>query len=366
MGSKRPGHPVFIQSADYSVRRSGSSRALDIQWVRMNGEKIRSIDENWVFDIVLKKLGFSQIGLSTQIDDKLATIREEAREVMRTRLGRILYKGSPFADSVASSLEVKASNPHRTLMLSDPPIIFLKSTGNVFSLLTTTRNGSDKMFRNFRTQLSGFAKLTENIGFEIGDLKAGRRFAQDWVETRPTVRSVTRGKPRNDFEATLVRIMARLTGSFISNATVTFDDPSESHEHDLIVRLARDWVLNVELMDYRSVQMALKDDVTRPFKENWKSTILLRTMDKAARLDSQTYLVIMLRGFDYEIFQQMWKIGRDRGVVLLNDHLLEMKLGLLLEYASIAVMRNDSSLVGQILDAYNTQMKAFDSIDQLR
>lgn len=72
-------------------------------------------------------------------------------------------------------------------------------------------------------------------------------------------------------------------------------------------------------MDYEKIKDEIQKlkETTKHFKENLKSTILLRTFDKANRLGIES--VVILNGFPKDVFSDIREIATSRGIILLDN-----------------------------------------------
>ena len=351
--------PMFIQSFGCRVKHSKRLGALDVRWVE--GQSTRSLNEAWFLDNALARSGFFPLSKSVGIDEMLARVNQKARKIITQKLTQVLYNNSPFVTSLVPSFETQFRGPPEVMVRDKPPGISLRTGDSTIAMLSLNRRDSIRSVHELRSEMAKLAKLTRNLRITLHDISVGPQFTRDWLSSNSDVKGMSARISNNGFEQTVVKIVKQISGSFVSNIQVVFDNPPESHEYDLIIPMTADLGFNIEVMDYPSVQKDITQRDSWRARENLKSVILLRTKDKTLRLGPDVQLVVILRGFKKDIFSEIFKIARSRKIVLLNESALGAKLWVLMEYGLMSLFRDRASDFWPLMDKYNTKMFEFDS-----
>jgi hypothetical protein len=347
---------MFIQSVGCRVEPSKRRNAIDARW--LDGRGARSLNDAWFLDNALAKSGFLSVSASPGIDEMLDRVNQEARQIITQKLTQVLLNNSPLVRSLVPSFETRLQGTREVMVRDNPPALALRTGDSSITLLTQNRLNSTRNLRELRLHLAELARLTKNLGTTLQDVSYGPHFARNWLSSNPDVKGVSPRISHNSFERTVISMVKQISGSYLANVQVVFDNPPESHEYDLIIPVSTYLRFDIEVMDYSSVQREIS---RRGSSENLKSVILLRTKDKTLRLGPDVQLVVILRGFRKEVFAQIFELARSRRIVLLNDTALRGKLWLLMEYGLMSLFQEVRPNFWPLMEKYGSKMFEIDS-----
>lgn len=155
------------------------------------------------------------------------------------------------------------------------------------------------------------SEVTKDFGFEITGIWTGREYQEQILKRIGNIRNIHYKEPRNDFEREVIDVCKNLTDSFLSNVDMSFERPIENFEFDIFIGLTNLKKIIIEPTDYET----LKEEMTGG--ENLKSSLILRTLDKARRIGAES--IVITKDVPAEIFDSIKEIADSRGVTLLNE-----------------------------------------------
>jgi hypothetical protein len=321
----------------HRTKRSGKSLAM--LWPQLPTDTAKAPDESWYFDAAMSEQGFELLALPPKAKESIKKIVEDERLKIATNLFGIL-PDPPILLSLARLVNVDFKGPTNIFFRSQKPAaIIIQDAVNCFVVLSANKQDCDKIVNDLQNSFQRLSSITKDFGYELDFFIMGKNFAKNWITSLPSVKGIAGKKSKNDFERKVVEILSSMTDSFVSNTEVFFLQPSESFEYDIILVLSDKMVIVIEVKDYKtSLQDIKKTKVSEPFKDNIKSHLLLRTVDKATRISPHVQIVLILRGFPNPTFTSISELAKSRGILLFNDYDLEHKLKRLLNYLTAGLI----------------------------
>lgn len=303
--------------------------------------------------------GFAQLDLPSRSRELISHITKDAKIELTARLMSTSLD-LPLIRSLLSSITSTVGKAEGIYTHNELPLaIIMKTSSNSFVVLAQNEHDCKQIVSKVEKSFIEFSKVTSKFGYKLDNFVTGKDVVTGWLRANSDVKSLREQKPANEFEKEVIKNVRRITSSLVSNVEIVFKKPPESTEYDVVSVLSNDHVFVLEAMDYQIVQddiLKLKQ-TTKTFKENFKSVVVLRTIDKALRLSPRVSVVVFLRGFPGGIFSQIQRIGESRGLLLLSDEDLENKIDAVLSYG-VATLRQEHQL------GFNDYLKDYQSFSK--
>lgn len=350
---------MYLQSVKYNIDRVRAKGEIQrLEWV-YSGETIIP-NESWYFETTISSEGFRPLDLPSTARENIIQTLEDEKYELATKLMNIVPDFS-MTKSLLSSVDIKITGPEGVFIHDEEPFsIILRTNLDSFVIVTNNKEDCENILNNFSSAFSELSKITINFGYKLNNFYIGKEFIKYWIKLNPYINKIMEKKPINDFERIVINLMKKFSGSFISNLDVIYREPKENYEYDLIYLFSNNIVFLIEVTDYQKIQEEierLKKETTK-FKENLKSTIILRTIDKSIRLFPNINVVVILKGFPKNIFSQVLKIAKSRGIILLNERDLETKVKALLSYSISYIARKQLQDFYEYFKEYKKYLKA--------
>jgi len=308
---------MFIHGVKFHISRSFWGLQKAGEWLRREKE-IPLPDESWYFDKVVSESGFEALDFSHEVKNSILELAKGEKKKIRRQLKNIIIHPS-LVSAFLSSINVDFFSPKGVYIHKDPFAIVLRIDEDSFIVFSRNKEEGKIVVERFNSRFIELGKTIENFGYLINRFETGKDIVKQWLESKKDIFAINELKPKTDLEKKLIEIIDQFTDSYISNLEIIFKNPSESFEYDLVLALHEKLALNIEVMDYEKIKDEIQKlkETTKHFKENLKSTILLRTFDKANRLGIES--VVILNGFPKDVFSDIREIATSRGIVLLDN-----------------------------------------------
>lgn len=309
---------MFILGVRFHVSRAFWGMQKTREWMRREEKTSVLPDESWYFDKVVSEIGFEPLDFSAEVKKLILKHAEEEKQKIRHRLKNIITYPE-LLGAFLSSIDVDFFSPKGVYLHKNPLAIVLRIDEDSFIVISSNKDEGETVVEKFRSRFIELGKTIANFGYLIDRFETGKNVVKQWLESKKDIFATNELKPKTDLEEKIIEVIDQFTDSYISNLEIIFKDPSESFEYDVVLVLHEKLALNIEVMDYEDVKDEIQKlkETTKYFKENLKSTILLRTFDKTNRLGIES--VIILKGFPSDVFSNIREIATSRGMTLLDS-----------------------------------------------
>jgi len=348
---------MFIHGVKFNISRSFWGLQKAGEWLRQNEKTPRLPDESWYFDKVVSESGFKPLDFSDEVKNSILELAKGEKLRIRDQLGDIIIY-QELLSAFLSSINVDFFSLKGVYLHKDPFAIVLRIDEDSFIVISKNREEGKIVVDKFNSRFIELGKTIENFGYLIDRFQTGKDIVKQWLESKKEIFAINKLEPKTDLEKKVIEIIDQFTDSYLSNLEIIFKDPSESFEYDLVLVLHEKLALNIEVMDYEKVKDEIQKlkETTTYFKENLKSTILLRTFDKTNRLGIES--VIILNGFPEDVFSNIQEIATSRGIILLDGKSINNIASILISKLS-ALARTPIPSFDDFIGEYRKRIELF-------
>jgi len=308
---------MFVHGVRFGVSRSFWGPQKAGEWLRRGEKTPRLPDESWYFDKVVSESGFKPLDFSHEVKNSILELAKREKSKIQSQLKKLVTYPELLM-AFLSSINVDFFSPKGVYLHKDPFAVILRIDEDSFVILSGNKEEGKIVVQKIKSRFTELGKSIENFGYLVDRFQTGRDIVKQWLESKKDISAINELRPKTDLEKKIIEMVDQFTDSYISNLEIIFKNPSESFEYDLVLFLHEKLALNIEVMDYekkRDEIQRLKE--TKYFKENLKSTILLRTFDKANRIGMES--VIVLNAFPEDVFSNIREVAASRGIILLDN-----------------------------------------------
>lgn len=323
---------------NFRIKHFRSSK--DIEWPEVATESVQVPNESWYFDATISKKGFSPISLPTSIKESILRSVKEGQLDVAEKLFK-MYPDLLVIRSLTKPLNVTFVGPTNVFIHNDKPMsMVIKDSQNSFIIIAENKDDCEKTIEEFHNSFVELSNTTKRFGYQLESFLSGSAVAKTWINLNPLVKEVIERKSKNELERKVINSLNHITGTFVSNVEVIFGKPAESFEYDIVLVLGENNVVVIEVKDYKNAlaEIKKKKGKSHIFNDNMKSYLILRTVDKAVRLSPNVQILLLLRGFPNDTLTKMNEIAKTRGILIMSDYQLEVKLARLISYAIAQLM----------------------------
>ena len=309
---------MFVHGVNFHISRAFWGLEKTTEWMRRDEKTPLLPDESWYFDKVVSEIGFESLDFSAEVKELILKLAEEEKQKIRHRLkNTIIYP--ELLGAFLSSIDVDFFSPEGVYLHKNPLAIVLRIDQDSFIVISGDKDEGETVVEKFRSRFIELGKTIAKFGYLMDRFDTGKDIVKQWLESKKDIFTTKELKPKTDLEEKIIEVIDQFTNSYISNLEIIFKDPSESFEYDMVIVLHEKLAFNIEVMDYEYVKDEIQKlkETTKYFKENLKSTILLRTFDKTNRLGIES--IIILKGFPRDVFSNIREIATSRGMTLLDS-----------------------------------------------
>ena len=294
-------------------------RARGIREGYIYSRRARIRERTYFFDRTVRKnvKDFEPIRVGKEIDRIVEENIKSLLERLRTKFEKIVPSGEfidkfvPHTDEFIDSITIDYEAPSNYYFHRHSSSVILPVDMDSFCIVSRTKEEATQLLQFIKSEFEKLNEVTKDFGLELVDFLTGRKFQESLLRSSENIENVAYKKPRNEFEKEIIDFCSKLTSSFLPNLEISFSEPTETFEYDIFLGLTENIKRIIEPTNYESI----KDQM--PKGENLKSQVILRTLDKAQRLEAKS--VVITRGFAEETFKELKKIADSRGIVLLSD-----------------------------------------------
>jgi hypothetical protein len=318
---------MHLRAAEFHIKRS----PFNIRWVRsvasrktherFSREFSASLpDENFYFDEVVKKIGLERVAVGREA--KIGIDRIVLKEKRRVESHLTHFTRDQKAISgLVSNIDLVSVPTRNVYLLRDPfEALVCEIDEGKFVVIAQDENSTQKLMSQLLHELQRTSKLVKFTGYLLERFRTGRQLVESCLANRRDIISATSGRTRSPFESWVKNEVRVLTDSFVPNIVIRFKGPTEEEEYDCLVALAPEIFYDIEATDYSSVTAdILRHNKSMPFiKETLKSTLLVRSQQKAKRIGAKA--LIVAKGFPGPAFNDLRRIGSEMGVGLVDEN----------------------------------------------
>ena len=292
-------------------------------------------DEKYYFDELAKRLSLERVTVGLSAMKKIHTVIFEERRRMVTFLTRFIMNQKAISELV-SNVEMANLSTLSIYLLRGAPeaVVFEVGEGRLVTLCQND-GSSDKLVKQIFKELKTISKTTQFSGYALDKLLTGKEIVESYLANRTEIITATSGKPKSSLEKWMQAEVKLVTDSYFSNLIIQFKGSADTEEYDCVVALSREIVCDIEATDYSLVTAEIEQhNESMPFmKQTLKSTLLTRCQQKAARIGAMA--LIVAKGFPSPAFNDLSRIGRDMGVILVDENSFRSTLEDMLTMATI-------------------------------
>lgn len=223
------------------------------------------------------------------------------------------FRGQPLEYSIIPRGEIFRYKKSPTLILVNSPsdlVVVGKTKGDVDNVIGIVRN-------NFLS----LAKGAEAFGISLRMQATGKEYCRGILMRRPRITTISERTPKNDLEARMIHTLESVTDSFLSNVIVSFREPNEDFEYDIVAAFPNNLTIVAEFKDYTSLGAELRSGT-----ETLKSKIILGISDKTSLLGGRS--IVIVNAFPEETLSKLNQIAKSREVLILKaEEMTEERIG---------------------------------------
>jgi len=204
-------------------------------------------------------------------------------------------------------------NDPKTLVLYDPP--------NTLNIISKSYEAATTLAQKIKQDFERLNDTTKDFGLTITEISYGKERVLNRIKnSKLKIISTKIGEPRNGFEREVINSLNKITDCFITNADISFQEPNENFEYDILVCINANTYIDIEVTDYETAR-----EKTHQNRDSLKTELILSTLDKAQRLKATS--VIIAKGFPKQTFQQLKETAASRNILFLDEVDYEKTIG---------------------------------------
>lgn len=283
-------------------------------------EEGSSQDEGYFFDRITENNSlYDQLGLSKDTIQIISKIINNEKTGQRQKLGEIITDPTVITTLVPDLEDIpellrSTENQELFVYRGEPKSLLFRMGRRVTAvIISKILLEAEKMISTLDSDFKQMGNVTKDFGLRFSKLMTAKEYASRILDLYEGVtKNYKFGPPRNEFEAQVIKDVAEITNSMLTNIEISFTKPNESFEYDILIPLLNDNILDIEITDYQSAREEIHETY-----DTLKSKLILSAIDKAQRLRAQ--VVIVAKGFPPSVFEQMKEFAISRKVALLNE-----------------------------------------------
>jgi hypothetical protein len=161
------------------------------------------------------------------------------------------------------------------------------------------------------SEIERVGRVTTDFGLTLDNVITGKDFGLR-VLRQVENQGIIQREAKNEFEKQVSADLTQVTNSVLSNQEIMFAKPDESFEYDVLLPIANQFIVDIEVKDHEIVR-----EETHLNFDNMKQRIISVPLDKAKRISAVA--IVVTKGFPRDKLNQLKELGTSRSVVLLDE-----------------------------------------------
>ena len=189
--------------------------------------------------------------------------------------------------------------------------LLVDNNDGTFHVIAKNKTEGEELACWIEAEVRQVAKVTADFNLTLDKLLRGRDFALGLVKQVENLVAFEERTPKNPFEKDVAEGISAITNATLANVEASFAKPVETQEYDVLLPIANDFILDIEVKDYEAVKKEIHST-----NENLKQKIVSGPADKAGMMEATP--IVVVKGFPPEVFSQLKEIATSRKVNLLD------------------------------------------------
>jgi len=344
---------MYITGITFSINRSFMGLERVKKWMDVNKSPTPLPDEEWYFLKYLVDNDISAFDYSQDIKKEIMNL------VMENTINLLLkFKEKKIHDliikSLLSHLDIKFSTQKKIFIHEDPFGIIVQINKSNILIISNNNDNVKQITEKLHQAFMRYSDEIKEFGYTLGYFISGKNLVEKWLVDKKNVAEIKILKPKNKLENKVINYIKKYTDSFLSNIEIKFIEPVETFEYDIILELPNIF-LNIEIMDYSSIKDEIYETkkATPLFIENIKSTTLLKSIDKANKLDLK--LIIVMSGFPNDVLKNIKTIASSRGITIIEANSLNNLSKIIMEQVSQIITSKEKTLGNELKKYFDNE-----------
>ncbi len=263
---------------------------------------------------------FTPVGIDKSTYDKVHELLQTSHSQTMERILSVV-KDPELAKSLSPGIDESVDRlmahslrsgrgVHRVYHAYDRALI-VQGAGSSFFVIAPESKDAEFVAEKISNEIKKISKVTRDLGVWVDNILVAKEYGQALVRGVANVNNIKACEPKNDFERVIAQKVDVVASSALPNIEVIFSSPPENFEYDILLPIASNALIDIEVKDFETVKGQI--DAGSP---SMKSQVILAPLDKARRLGAEP--MIVANGFPKSTLAQMRELAESRKIRLLE------------------------------------------------